>query len=85
MVNGRKRLAEWLRRSQLNQREGARLLGFHWTVINKILSGQRTPGLATALTIERVTGIPVDVWLPTSVGQDDETVPEPVRKRVVVK
>jgi len=65
MGNGRKRLAQWIERSKMSQREVARLLGFHVSVLNKVLKGHRTPGLATALRLERVTGIPVESWTPT--------------------
>lgn len=68
MLTGRKRLAEWLERSKLSQRQAARILGFHWTHLNQILSGRRQPGLANAVHIESVTGIAVEAWLPTSVG-----------------
>jgi transcriptional regulator with XRE-family HTH domain len=68
-VDGRRRLATWLERSRLNQRQAARLFGVHHTHVNQILKGRRVPGLANAVVIERVTGIPVGAWLPTTVGE----------------
>jgi hypothetical protein len=67
MLDGQTRLREWLRRSMLSQRAGAELLGMHFTFINKILRCGRAPSLATAIRIERVTGIPVEAWMPTGV------------------
>jgi plasmid maintenance system antidote protein VapI len=72
MLSGRQRFAEWLQRSKLSQRAAAKLLGFHWTHVNQILSGRRQPGLTNAVHIERVTGIPVEAWLPTAVGSKRE-------------
>ena len=68
-MSGRERLAQWLERSKLNQREAAVLLGMHFTHFNQILSGRRTPGLANAVTIERATGIPAEAWLASEVGE----------------
>jgi transcriptional regulator with XRE-family HTH domain len=73
-MNGRERLAQWLDRSKLNQREAAVLFGIHYTHLNQILSGRRTPGLENAVTIERATGIPVEVWLASEVGDEADTV-----------
>ena len=51
----------------------------HYTFLSQLLTEdpdrQRTPALATAVRIERVTGVPVEAWMPTDV--DDE--PEPDR------
>jgi transcriptional regulator with XRE-family HTH domain len=41
-------------------------LGMDETTISKILKGTRNPGLENAIAIERLTGIPVEAWLPTS-------------------
>jgi len=68
-MDGRTRFQQWLDKSQLNQREAARLLGVHYTHVNQILSGRRLPGLANAVAIERVTGIPVGAWVPTAEGK----------------
>lgn len=70
-MNGRARLLAWMNRAGLNQREAAREIGLHFTHLNKILSGYQTPGLRNALLIEGATGIPVESWLPTSVGKTE--------------
>lgn len=66
-----------MNRSRLNQREAAKLLGIHFTFLSQLLSegaNARTPALATAVRIERVTGIPVESWVPPDVADE----PEPV-------
>lgn len=75
-MTGRERLALWLDRSKLNQRELAVLLGIHFTHVNQILSGRRTPGLASAVAIERITGIPTGAWLASEVGAADLSIIE---------
>lgn len=72
MLEGRQRLRDWMERARLTQREAAKLLGIHYTFLSQILSEtrDRTPALATALRIERVTGIPVEAWVPTDVDED---------------
>lgn len=68
-MNGRERLKHWLTRSNINQREAARIIGIHFTHLSQILSGRRSPGLANAVVIERETGIPVEAWVPTAEGK----------------
>lgn len=58
-----------MRRGNLNQRRAAAQLGFHYTTLNKFLTGYRRPGRENAIQIERGTGIPVEAWSPTSVGK----------------
>ena len=70
MQSGRERLREWIERSKLTQRTAAELLGMHYTFINQILGGSRSPALGTAVRIERVTGIPVEAWMPTEVDKE---------------
>lgn len=70
MQTGQERLREWLERSKLTQRAAAELLRMHYTFLSQILNGNRSPALGTAVRIERVTGIPVEAWMPTEV--DDE-------------
>lgn len=65
-------------RSRINQRAAARLFGCHYTHVSQILSGRRIPGLANAVAIERVTGVPAGAWVPTSVGKEADSRP---RKR----
>lgn len=68
-MTGRERLKHWLKRSNVNQREAARIIGIHFTHLSQILSGRRSPGLANAVVIERETGIPVEAWLPSGEGK----------------
>lgn len=71
MTNGKTRLKAWMDREGLNQRQAAKILGVHYTFLNKLLSltaYQRCPSMRTASRIERVTGIPMVAWLPTSVA-----------------
>lgn len=77
MTQGQERLREWIDRSKLSQRAAADLLHMHWTFLNQILNDKRSPALATAVRIERITGIPVEAWMPTEVdnqpvGSGDE-------------
>lgn len=60
--NGAARLRRFLDSKHYNQRELAAKLEMHWTHANQILSGRRKPGLAVALRIQKLTGIPVDSW-----------------------
>lgn len=69
MPHGRERLRDWIDRSRLTQRAAAELLGIHYTFLSQLLNNDRTPALATAVRIERVTGIPVESWMPTD-GDD---------------
>lgn len=64
-MTAQERLREWLLRSRLTQRGAARVLGFHYTHFNQILNGRRNPGVKNAIKIQRLTGVPVDCWLPT--------------------
>lgn len=73
MNAGQERLRAWIERSQLTQRAAAKLLGIHFTFLNQLLSTnarRRSPALGTALRIERLTGIPVEAWMPTDVGDE---------------
>lgn len=85
MMSGRDRLAQWLERSKLTQRELAVLLEMHYTHVNQILSGRRTPGLDNAVKIERATGIPAEAWLATDVGSLPNDDPQTTGNAVVDK
>lgn len=80
-MHGRERLAAWIERSKLTQRAAAKLLGFHYTALNQILSGRHVPALANAMKIERVTGIAAEAWLPTVEGESVGLVTVTARKR----
>lgn len=68
-------------RRGINGREAARLLGFHFTLLSNYVTGKRLPGRENAITIERMTGIPVEAWSPTSVGTRELAVAGESRKR----
>lgn len=71
MIEGRERLRDWIKRSNLTQRAAAQLLGMHYTFLSQILGRDRSPSLATAVKIGRITGIPVEAWMPTTVDDQD--------------
>jgi plasmid maintenance system antidote protein VapI len=63
MKPGHEQLADWIERRGFSQREAASFLGWHETFLSKILTTDRSPGLANAVKIERETGIPAEAWL----------------------
>lgn len=67
MQHGSRQLRNWLDRSKLNQRQGAKLLGIHFTTLNQYLRAVRFPGRELSTRIEAITGIPVAAWS-TKVG-----------------
>lgn len=81
MVHGREQLKDWLDRRGFNQREAAEFLSMDFTMLNQILTGRRNPGLATAVNLERLTGVAVDAWVPTDVDGSADAEPAPARKR----
>lgn len=81
MVEGRERLRDWIERSKLTQRQAAELLDMHYTFLSQILNSDRSPALGTAVRIERVTGIPVEAWMPTEVDPEPQPVPARSGKR----
>ena len=74
-------LWDWMERRGLDQRETAQLLGIHFVSLNQILHGDRRPGLAIAMRIERHTGINPGVWLRTPVSEARQTGPHNRQKR----
>lgn len=66
--SGRQLVREWLVRSCLNQKEAALRIGVTPAYLSEILGGTKRPGLDNAVWIERVTGVPVEAWVPTRVG-----------------
>lgn len=65
MLTARQRLRDWMRRSRLTQRAAAEVLGVHFTFVSQLVNAHRSPSLATAVRFERLTGIPVEAWMPT--------------------
>lgn len=51
------------------QREAAEYFGWHETYVSQILNGHRVPGLDNAVEIERMTGIPVEAWVSSTLDK----------------
>jgi transcriptional regulator with XRE-family HTH domain len=71
MHNGPDQFLDWMKRRGFNQNETAEYFGWDITFISKLVRGHRTPGLANALKIERLTGIPVEAWASISLDKPD--------------
>ncbi len=82
-MDTRERLKAWIARAGLTQRAAAQLFGMHYTFLNQILTGRRSPALANAVKIERETGIAAGAWVPTDVGRVTGTTAGSARKRKV--
>lgn len=74
MTHGREQLKDWMTRRAVNQREAADLIGMNEVHLSQIMTGQRVPGLSTAVKIEQHTGISIESWLLTEVSESDEPV-----------
>jgi transcriptional regulator with XRE-family HTH domain len=60
---GARKFQAWIKQQHLTHREvGER---FHWgeSVISKLTRGKQRPGLASALKLEQIAGIPPQAWL----------------------
>lgn len=68
MKSGPEQFRDWMERRGVNQREAAELLSITDVFVSQILNNVRTPGLANAVKIERLTGIPVESWLLTELS-----------------
>jgi transcriptional regulator with XRE-family HTH domain len=69
MHSGPEQLKDWMSRKGFKQADACRFLGFDAATMSNFLAGKRTPGLETAVRIERSTGIPVEAWLPTEIDE----------------
>lgn len=82
MNSGPEQLKDWMRRRGFNQADACRFLGFDGASMSNFCAGKRTPGLDTALRIERLTGIPVEAWSSTELDTDEsDAAPEPVKAK----
>lgn len=70
-----------MHRRRFLQKEAGEYMGFHESFISQLVNGDRTPGLENAIAIERMTGIPVEAWLPTASGKTVEPVEAAIGKR----
>ena len=75
MKSGAEQLKDWMHRRRFMQREAAEYLGWDETYVSRILTGARVPGLDNAIHLERMTGIPVEVWASSALDTDEEPVP----------
>ena len=83
MQIGRVQLRAWMERSQINQRQCARLLGVSDVYISQMLNGLRIPSLEMAVNIEQHTGIQEESWLLTDVSASADQVAEDTDKSAV--
>lgn len=74
-----------MRRRGFNQADAARFLEFGFDQVCTLLSGKRSPGLPTAVHIERLTGIPVEAWVSSDVDEPAEPVAASTAKRKLAK
>lgn len=74
MHSGPDQLKDWMRRRGFTQADMARYFNWDQSFVSVLLSGRRSPGLETAITIERLTGVPVEVWLSSEVDKSESAV-----------
>lgn len=72
MKQGPALLKDWMHRMKFLQVETANYFGCDPSFVSQLLSGAREPGLIWAVKIERLTGIPVEAWLPTGRDESDQ-------------
>lgn len=85
MQSGREQLADWIERRGFQQQEAAVYLGLHSTEVSMYLSGRRTPGLDTAIQIERRAGIPVEAWTLIEAHKSDASIASEGRKPQITR
>jgi len=85
MQSGPEQLRDWMRRRGFNQAEASRyLVGGNQPLLSNILNGHYKPGLAKAIQIERLTGIPVEAWA-SDLDETSDVEPVAAGKRRVAK
>lgn len=62
MLSGPEQFKDWMRRRGFTQADACRYLQFDEPYLSGLLTGRRSPGLANAIHIERLTGISVEAW-----------------------
>lgn len=82
MHSGPEQLKDWMRRRGFTQADMARYFEWDQSFVSVLLSGRRSPGLETAVTIERLAGIPVEAWLPSSVDTTESAADHVAHKAV---
>lgn len=73
-----------MRRRGFTQADACRYLQFDEPYLSGLLSERRSPGLANAVHIERLTGIPVEAWA-SELDETKDRQPAGVGKRKVSK
>lgn len=72
MESGAEQIKDWMRRRGFKNADAARYLQFDEPYVSVLASGKRTPGLANAIILERLTGIPVEAWASRAVDESVE-------------
>jgi len=86
MHSGIEQLQDWMRRKGFNQADAARFLGLDQPTMTRIINGTYRPGLTTAVTIERLAGIPTRAWVDASELESEHSpVAAAAGKRRIVK
>lgn len=84
MKSGPEQLREWMDRrwpaSPRTQRDAAAHFEWDETFISQLVTGKRTPGLTNAIRIERETGIPVEAWVSSELGESTAVISGKARK-----
>lgn len=70
-----------MRRRGFTQADAARYLETDEPYISVLLSAKRSPGLANAIRLERLTGIPVEAWASTELDESETLAGTSPRKR----
>jgi transcriptional regulator with XRE-family HTH domain len=81
MQSGSAQLRDWMQRRGFSQYEAADYLGWDEASFSKLVNGNRTPGLANAVKIEELTGIPAKAWVSTPVDKGADESATDVKKR----
>jgi len=62
-MSGADQFKAWIKRRRFETyKAAATYLGLDQSIVTKIANGKRNPGLAMALRLERLAGIPVKAW-----------------------
>lgn len=84
MQLGPEQFRDWMRRRGFTQADACRYLEFTEPYLSDLLNGRGSPGLANAVHLERLTGIPVEAWT-SELAVADDAEPVAAGKRKVRK
>lgn len=79
-MSGAEQFKDWLRKRGFSQADAARYLQLDEPYVSVLLRGKRTPGLDNAIHLERLTGIPVEAWASSELGEVEQPVTAGSRK-----